>query len=169
MAGTLFPYDADTWITATGLAELDIAPEDLDAFARDAVRASVGAGIPQFTVPWLRAHASELALLAYGLDDSFYESVLLSRRRLATRGHLGGRRIFAEPHAQTRGRDLVESLVQSELSMDVEELLDVLRDDYGIPVQRPQLVSLMRATNLFFSPELDRVYASHNQFVREVE
>lgn len=169
MAGTLFPYDADTWITATGLAELDIAPEDLDAFARDAVRASVGAGIPQFTVPWLRAHASELALLAYGLDDSFYESVLLSRRRLATRGHLGGRRIFAEPHAQARGRDLVESLVQSELSMDVEELLDVLRDDYGIPVQRPQLVSLMRATNLFFSPELDRVYASHDQFVREVE
>lgn len=169
MSGTLLPYDSETWITPAGLRELDITRDDLDAFVRDAVASSVEAGIPQFTVTWLRSHAPGLVLLDYGLEDCFYESVLLSRRGLASRGHLGGRRIFAEPHAQARGRDLVESLVRSELSVDVEGLLDILRDDYGIPVQRASLVALVRKTNLFFSPELDRVYVDHNQFVREVE
>ena len=168
-AGTVLEYGDQDWITPAGLAELDITRDDLDAFVRDAVASSVEAGIPQFTVPWLRSHASGLALLAYDLEDCFYESVLLSRRALASRGHLGGRRIFAEPHAQARGRDLVESLVRSELSWDAEELLDVLRDDYGIPIQRAALVALARKTDLFFSPELDRMYVDHDQFVREVE
>ena len=53
--------------------------------------------------------------------------------------------------------------------MDLEVLLDMLREDYGIPLQRTQLLQLLRATDLFYSPELDRAYASHNQFVREVE
>lgn len=162
-------YDDETWITGAGLRELDIAATDLDAFAWEAVKASVDAGIPQFTVPWLRANAPGLSLLAYDFADCFYESVLLARRHLATRGHLGGRRIFAEPHTQARGRDLVESLVRAERSLDVEELLDILQHSYGVPIQRAPLITLMRATNLFFSPELDRVYEDHDQFVREVE
>lgn len=166
---TVLDYDDETWITDAGLRELDIAATDLDAFAREAVRVSVDAGIPQFTVPWLRANAPDLPLLAYDFADCFYESVLLARKHLATRGHLGGRRIFAEPHTQARGRDLVESLVRSERSLDVEELLDILQHSYGIPIQRAPLITLMRATNLFFSPELDRVYEDHDQFVREVE
>lgn len=47
--------------------------------------------------------------------DCFYESALLSRRRSVSRGHLAGRRIFADSHAQARGRDLVESIVRAEV------------------------------------------------------
>lgn len=165
----VFDYDADMWVTAAGLQELGINKADLDTFAREAVTASVNAGIPQFTIPWLRANGAGIALLAYELSDAFYESVLLSRRRFCTRGHLGGRRIFAEPHTQARGRDLVASLVAREDSLDIDDLLDILREAYGISVTITQLITLIRNTNLFYSPELDRVYVSHDQFVREVE
>lgn len=101
--------------------------------------------------------------------DCFYESALLSRRRSVSRGHLAGRRIFADSHAQARGRDLVESIVRAEVSLDLEGLLEILRNDYGIPVQRAQIVALVRQTGLFYSPELGRVYRDHDQFVREVE
>ncbi|OUO19299.1 hypothetical protein [Collinsella sp. An307] len=168
-AGTVFGYDKDTWITTAGLQELEISRADLDAFAKESVAASVAAGIPQFTVPWLRANAPGIALLAYGLSDIFYESVLLSRKRFCTRGHLGGRRIFAEPHTQARGRDLVTSLLERESSLDIDELCEILTEEYDIDITIPQLVSLIRATNLFYSPELDRVYVSHDQFIREVE
>ena len=168
-SGKILEYDDGTWITPAGLAELDISSEDLDGFARQAVERATASGVPQFTVPWLRANATGAPLMDYGLDDRFYESALLSRRRPVTRGHLGGRRIFAEPHTQARGRDLVESVVRSEASLNLEDLLDILRDDYGVPVQRAQLVTLVRQTSLFYSPELDRVYCDHDQFVREVE
>lgn len=168
-AGAVFDYDRDTWITTAGLQELEISRVDLDTFAKESVAASVAAGIPQFTVPWLRANAAGIALLAYGLSDIFYESVLLSRKRFCTRGHLGGRRIFAEPHTQARGRDLVTSLLERESSLDIDELCEILAEEYDIGITIPQLVSLIRATNLFYSPELDRVYVSHDQFIREVE
>lgn len=168
-SGKVLEYDDGAWITPAGLAELDISSEDLDGFARQAVERAAASGVPQFTVPWLRANATGVPLMDYGLDDRFYESALLSRRRLVTRGHLGGRRIFAEPHTQARGRDLVESVVRCEASLNLEDLFDILRDDCGVPVQRAQLVTLVRQTSLFYSPELDRVYCDHDQFVREVE
>lgn len=168
-AGEVLEYDEETWITAAGLVELEIAPSDLDAFVQQAVECAMRSGVPQFTVPWLRANATEVPLMDYGLADCFYETALLSRKRLVKRGHLGGRRIFAEPHTQARGRDLVESVVRVAASLNMEDLLDVLREDYGIPIQRAQLVTLVRQTSLFFSPELDRVYRDHDQFVREVE
>lgn len=168
-SGAIFDYDNETWITPSGLRELEIERQDLDTFAQQAVAQSVQASMPQFTVPWLRTNATGIPLLAYELSDVFYESVLLSRRRYVTRGHLAGRRIFGEPHAQARGRDLVESLLKLETSINVDELYDILRDDYGINLTHAQLVQLIRGTNLFYSPEFDRVYVSHDQFVREVE
>ena len=95
--------------------------------------------------------------------------MLLSRKRFATRGHLAGRRIFAEPHTQARGRDLVESLLRQEASLDLDELFDIIHDDYGIGITRVQLLQLVRAAKLYYSPELDRVYVNHAQFIREVE
>lgn len=169
MKGAFYPYDDSTFITPAGLTELEITPSDMDAFARDAAKRGIESGVPQFTVPWLRINAADLPLLAYGLSDAFYESVLLSRKRYCTRGHLGGRRIFAEPHTQARGRDLIASLLTHEASLDIDELLDILREAYGIDITISQLVTLIRKTSLFYSPELDRVYASHDQFIREVE
>lgn len=169
MAGSVLEYDEETWITSAGLQELEIKRQYLDAFAQQAVDKSMQAGMPQFTVPWLRAAAADIPLLAYELSDIFYESVLLSRKRFATRGHLAGRRIFAEPHAQARGRDLVESLLRQEKSLTMDELFDILHDDYGIGITRAQMLQLIRAAKLHYSPELDRVYIDHAQFVREVE
>ncbi len=169
MAGSIFEYDEETWITPSGLQALEIERADLDAFAQQAVSKSVQAGMPQFTVPWLRAFAADIPLLGYELSDAFYESVLLSRKRFATRGHLAGRRIFAEPHTQARGRDLVESLLRQEASLTMDELFDIIHDDYGIGITRVQLLQLVRAAKLYYSPELDRVYVNHAQFIREVE
>lgn len=169
MAGSILEYDEETWITLAGLQELEIKRQDLDAFAQQAVDRSMQAGMPQFTVPWLRAFAADIPLLGYELSDAFYESVLLSRKRFATRGHLAGRRIFAEPHTQARGRDLVESLLRQEASLDLDELFDIIHDDYGISITRVQLLQLVRAAKLYYSPELDRVYVNHAQFIREVE
>lgn len=168
-AGEVLEYDDETWITTAGLVELEIASGDLDAFARQATELAMRSGVPQFTVPWLRASATDVALMDYGLSDCFYESALLARGRSVARGHLGGRHIIAASHVRARGRDLVESIVRAEVSLDLEDLLEILRKDYGIPVQRAQLVALVRRTDLFYSPELDRAYRDHDQFVREVE
>ena len=57
----------------------------------------------------------------------------------------------------------------SEQSLQADDLLDILQADYGIPVTRSQLLQLIRKAELFFSPELDRVFCNRKQFLREVE
>lgn len=167
--GTFYAYDEGSWITKSGLGELGISEADLDAFADGLARRHRSAEVPQFTLSSVKSETPDEALLSYGLCDCFYESVLVSRRDYVESGSLCGRRVFAPKGVLALGRALVASLVRAEQSMDLEVLLDMLREDYGIPLQRTQLTQLLRATNLFYSPELDRAYASHDQFVREVE
>lgn len=167
--GTLFSYDADTWITPSGLAELEISDDDVSAFAGQALAASAVAGISCFTVPWLQANAPELPLLQYGLDDRFYESVLFSCGASLSSGLLCKRRIFAAKGEGARGRDLVRTLVQRERSPEVDGLLAELADSFGVALPRGQLLTLARRAGLFFSPEFDRIYPDHQAFIDEVE
>ena len=167
--GTLFSYDADTWITPSGLAELEISDDDVSAFAGQALAASAVAGISCFTVPWLQANAPELPLLQYGLDDRFYESVLFSCGASLSSGLLCKRRIFAPKGEGARGRDLVRTLVQRERSPEVDGLLAELADSFGVALPRGQLLTLARKAGLFFSPEFDRIYPDHQAFIDEVE
>lgn len=167
--GTLFSYDADTWITPSGLAELEITQDDVSAFAGQALAAATVAGLTCFTVPWLQATAPELPLLQYGLDDRFYESVLFSCGASLSSGLLCKRRIFAARGERARGRDLVRDLVQREGSPEVDELLAELADSFGVALPREQLLTLARKAGLFFSPEFDRIYPDHQAFIDEVE
>lgn len=167
--GRLFDYDEEAWITPKGLRELDIDASDLDAFAREASQYWSQQAIPQFTLPLLRSSALNLPLLNYDLSDCFYESALASRREYVTRGRLGERSIFSPTGTSARGRDLVSSIVREEGSLFMDDLADILREDYGILVTVTQVSQLVHAASLFYSPDLDRVYADHNQFVREVE
>ena len=167
--GTFYAYDEGSWITRAGLGELGISETDLDTFADSLARHYRSAEISQFTLSSIKNETSDGSLLSYGLCDCFYESVLVSRRDYVESGSLCGKRVFAPKGIPTQGRALVASLVLAEQSIDLEVLLDMLREDYGIPLQRTQLLQLLRATDLFYSPELDRVYIDHDQFVREVE
>lgn len=167
--GTLFSYDADTWITPSGLAELEITQDDVSAFAGQALAAATVAGLTCFTVPWLQATAPELPLLQYGLDERFYESVLFGCGASLSSGLLCKRRIFAARGERARGRDLVRDLVQREGSPEVDELLAELADSFGVALPREQLLTLARKAGLFFSPEFDRIYPDHQAFIDEVE
>ena len=169
LQGRLFDYDEDTWITIEGLKELEIDSSDLDAFACETAQYSVRQAVPQFTLPLLRSCASHFPLLKYELSDQFYESVLASRKTYVSRSRLGERSIFAPAGTSARGRDLISSIVHDEGSLSMDDLTDMLHEDYGLTFTEYQLNQLVRAANLFYSPELDRVYSSHAQFVREVE
>ena len=167
--GTLFSYDADTWITPSGLAELEITQDDVSAFAGQALAAATVAGLTCFTVPWLQATAPELPLLQYGLDERFYESVLFGCGASLSSGLLCKRRIFAARGEGARGRDLVRALVQREGGPEVDDLLAELADSFGVALPRGQLLTLARKAGLFFSPEFDRIYPDHQAFIDEVE
>lgn len=169
LSGMFFLYDDETWITKAGLAELDITHEELDAFARAAADFYCASDIPQFTLYRLKHDMPNLELFAYELNDCFYESVLASRRSHLETNSLCDVRTFAPAGVPVQGRALVATIVMSEQSLQADDLLDILQADYGIPVTRSQLLQLIRKAELFFSPELDRVFCNRKQFLREVE
>lgn len=167
--GTLFSYDDETWITPSGLAELEIGQADLQAFVDGAVAASKAAQQDCFTVPWLRHNASGLSLLQYDFDDCFYESVLFCCGDRISSGLLSKKRIFAAKGKGARGRDLARSIVSCAGSLSVEDLLDELSGSFGIGLPRGQLITLSRKAGLFYSPELDRIFLDHQTFIDGVE
>lgn len=169
LKGELLDYDASTLITVEGLRELEISEEDVASFAESAAQTCEKSGMDYFTVPWLRAYASDIALLAYELSDEFYESVLVGQQKTVSRGNLCGVRLFATHGAKALGRSFVAALAEREGSIQTDDLLDIITTEYGIPLPRAQLITLVRKANLHYSPEIDRIYASHEQFVREVE
>lgn len=168
-SGDLLDYDESSWITRDGLDELDIRDADLRGFALDAIERGADDDTPYFTVPWLRRCASDLPLLEYGLSDEFYESVLLSQEDLLGHGNLVGVKLFAPRGHPMKGRDFVQAVVAREISIDIDDLADVLLEEYGVAVPRAQLIQIVRKSNLFYSSASERVFISHDQFVLEVE
>ena len=168
-SGDLLDYDESSWITRDGLDELDIRDVDLRSFALDAIERGADDDAPYFTVPWLRRCASDLPLLEYGLSDAFYESALLSQEDLLGHGNLVGIKLFAPRGHPMKGRDFIQALVAREISIDIDDLVDLLSEEYGVVVPRAQLIQIIRKSDLFYSSASERVFVSHDQFVLEVE
>ena len=168
-SGDLLDYDKSSWITRDGLDELDIRDADLRSFALDVIERSADDDTPYFTVPWLRRCASDLPLLEYGLSDAFYESVLLSQEDLLGHGNLVGIKLFAPRGHPMKGRDFIRAVVGREISIDIDDLVDLLSEEYGVVVPRAQLIQIIRKSDLFYSSASERVFVSHDQFVLEVE
>lgn len=166
--GRLLLYDDTTWMTRDGLHELGITPGDISSFVVTVLKCCDANRLACVTIPWLKRFANDTALLGYGLSDRFYESVLDTRESIC-RGKLCGTALFARYKHNARGDRLVTSLVETEKSMQLDDLLDELNEDFGIPITRQRLIPLIRNTTLYFSLEADRVYANHAQFVREVK
>lgn len=166
----LLEYDRDTFVTRAGMDELGIKPSDLTAFAQQAAEATADA-LPYLTLPWLRssAAAADIPLLRYELPDAFYESALYARPDVMRRCQLCGRRLFAARGAPARGRDFIASVVRQDASIQLDDLAEILDEDYGIPITRGQLLQLARTAGLHYSPELDRMFIDKAQFIREVE
>lgn len=167
--GLLFDYEEDSWITQTGLKELDIDDTVVNDFVCGALGAAAEAGLECFTVPWLRRQGTGLGLLEYELPDCFYESVLFSCSQCVSSGLLCKRRVFAAKGDGSQGRDLVRAVVSREGSLEVDDLVDDLSAVFGIQITRSQLIGLARKAGLFYSPELGRIYKDHQTFVDEVE
>lgn len=168
-SGDLLDYDESSWITREGLDELDIRDAELRSFALDAIERGTEDDTPYFTVPWLRRCASDLPLLEYGLSDVFYESVLLSQEDLLGHGNLVGVKLFAPRGHPMKGRDFIQAVVGREISIDIDDLVDLLSEEYGVAVPRAQLIQIIRKSDLFYSSASERVFVSHDQFVLEVE
>lgn len=168
-SGDLLDYDESSWITRDGLDELDIRDADLRSFALDAIERGAEDDTPYFTVPSLRRCASDLPLLEYGLSDAFYESALLSQEDLLGHGNLVGIKLFAPRGHPMKGRDFIQAVVGREISIDIDDLVDLLSEEYGVVVPRAQLIQIIRKSDLFYSSASERVFVSHDQFVLEVE
>ena len=84
-------------------------------------------------------------------------------------GNLVGIKLFAPRGHPMKGRDFIQAVVGREISIDIDDLVDLLSEEYGVAVPRAQLIQIIRKSDLFYSSASERVFVSHDQFVLEVE
>ena len=168
-AGRILDYDEESWITADGLAELEVTPSMIEQFAHSALRAAQDTGHDVFTVPLLMRDCPGLELFEFECSPAFYESALCSQRDILASILLSRRRIFMAAGARYKGRDLLVQIVKDEGSLYVDELLDLLSERYGITQTRSQVIALVKQTDMHFERSIDRIYIDRNRFIEEVE
>lgn len=168
-AGRILDYDEESWITADGLAELEVTPSMIEQFAHSALRAAQDAGHDVFTIPLLMRDCPGLELFEFECSPAFYESALCSQRDVLASILLFRRRIFMAAGARYKGRDVLVQIVKDEGSLYVDELVDLLAERYGITQTRSQVIALVKQTDMHFERSIDRIYIDRNRFIEEVE
>lgn len=116
------------------------------------------------TVSFLKQQGFMHPLQDAGYSDLFYASVIRGNpeMRMTT---LAKTPIFKELSFGNIGAGgLIIEILNKVRYISIQDLLAILHDDYGIPVEKGKLMELVDNSDLFYSSAMQRVYLSYEQF-----
>lgn len=145
-----------------------VSKENVRAYL-DAVIAFVDEDVP-FTIKSLRAQGFSHVVEILGEDERFgempMESILSSgsgSKRLST-SSICGKMIFCKTNKPFTTVTLLERIIHTEGELEIEELVDILEDEYGIPAFSSYVRQAVQRTSLVYKQVLDMVFGSEEDY-----
>lgn len=157
----IIEYDADKFVSAEELEKYGVSRDEMADYA-DKVCAFLDGRYG--TVSFLKQQGFQHPLQDLGYSDLFYASVIHGdpRMRMTT---LAKTPLFKElSFGRISSAGLIVEIVQRVGYIGVEDLLSILYDDYGIPVKKKKLMSLLSESDLFYSSAMQCVYLNYEQY-----
>ena len=165
----LLPYEEGIWITENGLKELGITEESMMGFTTSAASFCMSQGINYCTTTSLVNGGFNHELFSYELSEEFYATLLCTEDTRFTALSCSHKKIACLDEARVTVAAFLESQVEEDESLTVEDLIARIETDFGIRVKRDKVLSAPSRTDLYYSSITDMIYKNRQTFIKEVE
>lgn len=158
------------FINIRRLNGLGIAKEQLSAYCQT-VAAYYDKG-DFFTIASLRQDGFVHELDELGFEDWFYSSILLEDREHFSYQRVGEKtsvtRLFRRGKCNIVMGDFFCWLVGKYQKIDFYDLMDLLRERFGILISREKILETIRCTELYYDSIMDTIYVDYDAYFEEV-
>lgn len=162
---SIIEFSPKKYINIRKLAEFGVDKTNLTSFSNKA-KAFAGGGY--FTVHSLKNHGFYHELFELGFENYFYESVLRYSSQIKSFfAGIGSTFIFNE-NDNIDIRNMLETIILKNGSMDIYDMIDYLKDKYGIVVEKYKLTEWARESNLYYSDTMEKIYTDYDEFYEEI-
>ena len=103
-----------------------------------------------------------------GFDEWFSSSILIEDRENFSYQRIGGTRILlrGKPNANLSG--MLTWLLEQHQKIDFYDLMDLLKDRYGISLPREKLIEIIHGTGLYYDTIMEAVYIDYDTYFEEI-
>lgn len=154
------------YINIRRLNEVGITKEDLKNYCKD-VADNYEKG-EYFTVISLQNDGFTHKLDDYGFDEWFYSSVLIENKELFSYQRIGGNLLFLRGKASSNLGDMITWLLGKHQKIDIYDLIDLLKNHYGIKTSKDKLRSIIDGTELYYDSIMESVYIDYDTYFEEI-
>ena len=157
----LLRFDDGQYIPVSRLELLDITKGDVLMFPKTVVDSMSGR---TFTIRYLRGNGLCGAMDNPSLGDAFLQDCLVSSG-LFRSITMDGVALMNSDHAPTLG-DILEDIVSSEGSMDLDDIQQILKDEYNLEKDGKSLKRSIGSTDMIYLEKIDKVFRNREEMRR---
>lgn len=167
-ARKLLPYDEGTMITQKGLQALEIEDKDLLEFASRASSFCKQQDVSYCTAKSLVRRGFNHELLDFEMADEFYSTVLCSNDTQFSALSCNHKTIACLDSSYVAISAFLDSIVEEGESLEVEDLIEVADEVFGVTVTRQNVLAAPKKTGLYYCETSDMIYKDKDTFIRKV-
>ena len=167
----IFLFEPDRLITRGRLEQFGVTVEEIKAFTDDVFRFVEDGEF--FTMHFLREKGFSSSLDRLGFDDIFFTEILTEDPRFAWQRVFGCTVLCKSEKAKSFGIwDFLFSLLSEYESIELDDFLDVLKNDYGIAEPNPyKITELIRenSISLYYDTIMKTIYCNKVSYLSEFD
>lgn len=157
--------EKDMYITSKMLEEAKVNKSKLINYRDEAL--SMVDDNQYFTLYSLRQSDFTHEIEDLGFEDNFYERIIWTSDKVRTI-HLADGSIYIKNETDVSLIDFIKYLVEREGSMNIYDMYDHVKDYYGISIDLPRVLSLVKQTEVYYSEDLSKLFIDKNTYFEEI-
>ncbi|EJT6168020.1 DNA-directed RNA polymerase subunit alpha C-terminal domain-containing protein [Clostridium perfringens] len=120
-----------------------------------------------FTIKYLREKGMAHSLDDLGFEDYFLSSIIASDSKFRFR-KVGRTMILRKSKTSLTMSDLIEQIVYDYRKIDIYDLIDFLRETYGIRSEKHKILEMIREKDLYYDEIMEKVYIDYDEYFEEI-
>ena len=157
-------FEKDTFINISKLEEMLITKEDLEKYSKQCINLANG---NYFNLKYLKKLGFESDLDDLGFEDMFYESIIQFTKGVKT-VNFANTKVFKYTNDPFSRSIFLEDIISRYKKISSSDLLDLLKNDYGIETDLSNIKYLLQNSSVYFNEIMDEFYQNYQLFFEEV-
>lgn len=162
---TIIEFEPYQYINRRRLEKLGVDKQALDRYGEDVWNFLTDGSY--FSIQSLRQNGFQAELDTLGFGDLFYASLLKEDGRFAWQ-RVGNTVIFSPAGQAFSAREFLAALIEREESIDVGEFVRKLHDQYGVVMDRSDVLEKIKDSTVYFDKIMDKLYAGYEIYFEEI-